>query len=277
MPSEAAGAPGPDLGHAGLRQVPLTQARLPAPAWGAFTTQAGGGSSAPFSSLNLSMTVGDDVEDVQANRVALQGVADVQTLVFGEQVHGADVAVVGARQSGTVACVDALVTTAAGIGLVVLAADCLPVLLADPVARVAGAAHAGRRGLTAGVLQATVTAMVRLGAAPSRLQVRLGPAVCGGCYELPAELADEVGRTVPGSRSTTRAGTPSIDLAAGARAVLHGLGIGQVEQVGGCTIEDVRQFSHRRDQPTGRHAGIIALRPGPAGPGAPVVAEAGRG
>lgn len=174
-------------------------------------------------------------------------------------MHGTSVAVVDGPREQAVPATDALVTTARGLGLVVMAADCLPVLLADPAAGVVAAAHAGRAGLAAGVLQATLGAMRSLGARDVTAVV--GPAACGRCYELPEELADEVGRAVPGSRSTTRAGTPAVDLTAGAVGLLRAAGA-SVTAVGGCTIEQPeRLFSYRRDGRTGRHAGVVWLAP----------------
>jgi hypothetical protein len=142
----------------------------------------------------------------------------------------------------------------------VLAADCLPVLLADPHARVVGVAHAGRQGLAAGVLERTVGAMARLGADPSRVSAVVGPSVCGRCYEVPEEMARQVESAVPGSLSTSPTGTAALDLAAGARGMLTRLGVRSVEVVGGCTRESDDYFSYRREGATGRFAGVVALR-----------------
>ena len=246
--------------------LPLLDAGLPRPAAGAFTTRAGGRSAPPWDALDLGLHVGDDPADVQANRGLLAAAVDVRAdaLVLPEQVHGRGVAVVerapadGAPAAGA----DALVTATPGLALLVLAADCLPVLLADPQAGVVAAAHAGRAGLAGGVLQETLAAMAGLGASPASTVAVLGPAVCGGCYELPDATADEVERAVPGSRATTRAGTASVDLAAGAAALLERAGLGRVERVGGCTLEQPeRFFSYRRDGRTGRHGGVVRLLP----------------
>ena len=184
----------------------------------------------------------------------------VDFLVFAEQVHGSAVAVVRAPVPRAVAGVDALVTATPGLALVVLSADCLGVLLVDPAAGVAAAAHAGRRGLVSGVLQATLAAMRELGATAAGTTAVLGPAACGRCYELPAGLADEVEAAVPGARSTTRQGTAAVDLAAGAAGVLRSQGVREVRAVGGCTIEQPRMlFSYRRSGRTGRHAAFVRL------------------
>ena len=241
----------------------LVAAGLPAPAVGWFSSRAGGVSAAPYAALNLAGHVDDDPARVDANRSRLARAAglDEDALVFAEQVHGAGVAVVdraaSRARSGSVPEVDALVTTTSGLGLVVLAADCLPVLLADAGAGVVAAAHAGRQGLLGGVLQATLAAMRELGATPGGTTAVLGPAACGACYEVPQDMADDAERRLPGSRGTTRRGTASVDLAAGARAVLQAAGVGSVGQVGGCTLEQPeRWFSYRRDRTTGRHGGL---------------------
>lgn len=239
----------------------LLPAPLPAPAVGTFAGRGGGRSSVPYSSLNLARSVGDEPERVQANRDRLAAATGLPAgaLAFMQQVHGADVAAVD--RPGEVPAVDALVTATPGLGLVVLAADCLPVLLADPAARVVGVAHAGRQGLVAGVLRAALAAMADLGATPQGTSAVVGPAVCGRCYEVPPALADEVESQVAGTRATTRRGTPSVDLAAGARQVLTSAGLAQVSVVGGCTLEQPdRWFSYRRDRVTGRHAGLVRLQ-----------------
>jgi hypothetical protein len=155
---------------------------------------------------------------------------------------------------------DALVSAAAGVPVAVLVADCLPVLLADPGARVVGAAHAGRRGLLAGVLPRTVEAMVALGAEPARLQAAVGPAAGVCCYEVPQDMHDEAVAALPSLAGTTTWGTPSLDLRAAAVAQLRALGLGGVRTVGGCTVEDATLYSYRRSPVTGRFAGVVAVR-----------------
>lgn len=241
----------------------LLPAGLPSPAAGGFTTRTGGVSTAPYLSLNLGLHVADDPDRVQTNRERAASAVGlpVEALVFAAQVHGPAVAVVDATASGVaVSGVDGLVTTTPGLCLVVLAADCLPVLLADPAAGVVAAAHAGRAGLVAGILQETVAAMVRLGATAAGTTAVLGPAACGRCYELPTSLADQVGMAVPRSRSTTRQGTAGVDLAQGAAGLLAAAGVARIRAVGGCTIEQPETFfSYRRDGITGRHGALVQL------------------
>lgn len=207
--------------------------------------------------LNLGGHVGDDPQAVHANRAALAAELGVpaQRLVFANQVHGRDVAVVDGPWSGPVPDVDALVTTQTGLALGVLVADCTPVLLADPEAGVIGAAHAGRPGMMAGVVEAVVTAMRDLGA--RRLEATVGPSVCGRCYEVPAELRDQAAAVTPESAARTWVGTPAIDVATGVVAQLDALGVA-VDWVPGCSVEQAgRLYSYRRDGQTGRFAGVI--------------------
>jgi YfiH family protein len=239
-------------------------AGLPAPARGAFTTRQGGFSRPPWDSLNLAVHVGDAFATVQRNRAHLTGQLALDGLAFGKQVHGTGVRVVRGLSRSTsrgLDDTDALVTTTPGIGLVVMGADCLPVLLAGSLAAggVVGAAHVGRGGLVKGVLRETVRVMREEGA--EALTAVVGPGICGSCYEVPASLAGEAEKAAPGARSTTRAGTTGIDLLAGARAQLDELGVPSTA-VGGCTLEQPELFfSYRRDDVTGRHAGVVWLEP----------------
>lgn len=222
------------------------------------TTRAGGRSAGPFARFNLSTGVGDETVAVAANRTRVSTELGVPVVYLG-QVHGVLVAQVDAvPRPGEPdrPATDAAVTALPGVGLAVLAADCVPVLLADPAAGVVGAAHAGRVGAAAGVLPATVLAMEALGARVEAIEVLLGPAVCGSCYEVPAAMQAEVDAVLPGSATSTRRGTPALDLRAGLQRQLVALGIARVVRDPRCTVEDRDLFSHRRDGRTGRIAAI---------------------
>jgi copper oxidase (laccase) domain-containing protein len=108
-------------------------------------------------------------------------------------------------------------------------------------------------------LQATIDAMAGCGAHAADCVAVIGPAICGRCYEVPAEMRDEVASHVPGSAAMSSNGTPSLDLAAGAERILRDAGIGNVSPTGICTKEDERFFSYRRDRVTGRFAGVVML------------------
>jgi YfiH family protein len=225
------------------------------------TDRRGGRSRSPYESFNLGDHVGDDPDDVAANRarVARELGVPPDRLVWMSQVHGTGVAVVDGPQGGPLPDTDALVTATSGLVLCVLVADCVPVLMADPVAGVVAAVHAGREGVRRGVVPAALAAMTRLGARPGNVTVLLGPAVCGACYEVPREMQADVARVAPAAAVRTRKGTPGLDLRAGLDELLRTAGVPEVVHDPRCTVEDPRLFSHRRDGVTGRQAGLVWL------------------
>ncbi|WP_107437739.1 peptidoglycan editing factor PgeF [Streptomyces mirabilis] len=228
----------------------------------AFTDRWGGVSAVPYEELNLGGAVGDDPDAVRTNReLAAKSIGlDPALVVWMNQVHGPDVAVVdGPWLSAEIPSVDAIVTARRGLALAVLTADCTPVLLADPVAGIAAAAHAGRPGMVAGVVPAAVRAMVELGAEPERIVARTGPAVCGRCYEVPDEMRAEVAAVEPAAYAETSWGTPAVDVTAGVHAQLERLGVCDRAQSPVCTLESDDHFSYRRDRTTGRLAGYVWL------------------
>ncbi|MFD4642579.1 peptidoglycan editing factor PgeF [Lentzea sp. NPDC058436] len=227
------------------------------------STRAGGVSKGPYESFNLGDHVGDDVEAVEANRVRLAegiGLAP-DRLVWMEQVHGRTVATVDGPVAEALEATDAVVTKRAGLGLVVLTADCVPVLLGDQEAGVVGAVHAGRVGARVGVVVEALKAMMALGAELERIEVLLGPAVCGECYEVPADMQKDVEKHLPGSASKSRRGTPALDLRAGLWNQLASAGVGKIGVDPRCTFEEKDLFSHRRQAPTGRLASVVWIEP----------------
>jgi polyphenol oxidase len=224
----------------------------------AVTDRDGGVSRPPWASLNLADHVGDDAVAVTDNRHRLADEIGVATLATMRQVHGAQVAVVdGAPAEPPEA--DALVTTARDVALVVLVADCTPILLSDRRAGVVAAVHAGRRGLAAGVLPATLSVMAALHARPDRVHAVVGPGICPEHYEVPADMRAEVVASAPGSDATTSRGAPALDIRAGLLRQLHDAGVRRLAVLPQCTAEDERFFSHRRDGVTGRFAGVVWL------------------
>ena len=175
-----------------------------------------------------------------------------------DQVHGDRVVQVGAAAPRE-QC-DALVTDRAEVVLMVRVADCVPVLLADASAGVIGAAHAGRNGMRDGVVTRCVERMRVLGA--EDITAWIGPHICGACYEVPADLQQEVAAVEPVSAASTSWGTPSLDIGAGVRAQLERGGV-RVVEVAGCTLESPDLYSHRRDGASaGRFAGVIVRHEG---------------
>jgi YfiH family protein len=203
---------------------------------------------------NLALHVGDDPAEVGRRRRDLERSigAPPQGLRFMNQVHGTAVAVMG--QDSPAPEADAMVSH--GLALAVMVADCIPVVLAgdSPDGPVLAAVHAGRPGLANGVIPAALDSMAALGA--SGIRAWLGPSICGNCYEVPAELQDEVAAAVPAARTTTSWGTPGLDLPAGARSQLEQAGV-PVEYSGPCTLETPSLFSYRRNKDTGRFAGLV--------------------
>jgi polyphenol oxidase len=177
----------------------------------AVTARSGGVSSGPYATLNLSLTVGDDPGCVLANRRRLAAAfgARLEDFVFARQVHGAAVRVVGEADRGSGAFspddvigspgeaggVDALVTASPGVVLAILTADCVPVLLHDPVAGVLACVHAGWRGTVAGVTAAAIAAMQSLGSRPADVIAGLGPAIAADRYQVGPDVHQAVTQT----------------------------------------------------------------------------------
>ena len=223
------------------------------------TTRAGGVSAPPFDTFNLGDHVGDDPAAVAANRQRLAtalGLGD-DGVVWMNQVHGDRVVMVDGPTAASIDDTDALVTTRPRLALAVVTADCVPVLLGDARAGVVSAVHAGRVGAQNGVVVRAVEAMLDAGAHPEDISVLLGPSVSGRNYEVPEAMAAEVETTLPGSRTTTAANTPGLDLRAGIARQLTDLGITSIDVDPRCTVADRNLYSHRRDAPTGRLASLV--------------------
>lgn len=225
----------------------------------AFTDRYDGVSGAPFDSLNLALEGADDPDARAENlRIVLADFAPGAGLADLHQVHGSEVVL--ADPAGARPDCDAVVTDLADLVLMVRAADCVPVLLADPATGVVGAAHAGRKGLASGVVPAAVARMRELGARD--ITGWIGPHVCGACYEVPEGMRTEVSARVPEAAATSSWGTPSLDLGAGVQAQLTAAGV-QVVDASRCTRESADLYSHRRDGArAGRQAGLVRIRSG---------------
>ncbi len=222
------------------------------------TTRAGGVSAPPYDTFNLGDHVGDDPAAVAANRDRLAKAAGLTgRLVWMSQVHSDRVVRVDGPADGPVDDADGLVTTTRRLGLVVVTADCVPVLLADAGAGVISAVHAGRVGARDGVVVRAVEMMREAGARVPDISVLLGPAVSGRNYEVPEAMAAEVEAALPGSRTRTARGTAGLDLRAGIARQLTGLGITAIDVDPRCTVADRNLFSHRRSAPTGRLASLV--------------------
>lgn len=229
------------------------------------TLRVGGVSAAPYASLNLGSHVDDAAAAVAENRRLLRMAAALPAeLAWLAQVHGVEVRdldATGARgATDTSASADASVTRQPGRVCTILTADCLPILLAAESGLCVGAAHAGWRGLAAGVIEATVSA---LGTRPDGLLAWLGPAIGPGHFEVGAEVRDQLLRADPaaeGAFAPNARGRYMADLWALARSRLGRLGIRRIYGGGECTYAATdKYFSHRRDGLTGRQATLIWL------------------
>jgi len=236
---------------------------------------SGGSSRSPYAWANLGSHVGDVPASVISNRRALAQALGVpaSAMAFMHPDHGRGVAQVtgptggapvvafgttGVDPGAEVQSVDALVTLQVGVGLVALAADCVPVILVDPVAGVVAAVHCGWRGLMLDVVGAALEAMVGAGARVDHLRALVGPAICGLCYPVPRERVADVAQVRPEAVATSRDGQPALDVRVGVAAGLAELGV-VTDLFGGCTFEDPDLFSHRRDGRTGRQSGAVAI------------------
>jgi YfiH family protein len=227
----------------------------------AFTLRGGGTSAAPYDSLNVGAHVADDAAAVSENRRRVRAALLLPSEpVWLNQVHGTHVLDLSAASPGEAqgARADAVITRRAGQVCVVQVADCLPVLLAVEDGSVVAAAHAGWRGLAAGVLEAVVT---RLGVAPQRLMAWLGPAIGALHFEVGEEVRSAFVAGATGAAAAFSAnarGRWQCDLPALARQRLATLGVSAVYGGGECTYADAaRFFSFRRDGRCGRMAALV--------------------
>jgi YfiH family protein len=221
----------------------------------AVTDRHGGVSPEPYATLNLADHVGDDPSNVARNRELVRAELGLDAIVFARQVHGRDVAVVSGP-TPTPPTADVLVTTTRRVAVAALVADCTPVLLVAPDDGIVATAHAGRRGLTNGVVLAAVDAMRDLGA--DSIVARVGPSICPRCYEVPEELREDFAASHPVARAVDAFGRPALDIAAGVVAQLATL-VDDVRWLPGCSRESADLFSFRREGTTGRYAGLAWL------------------
>ncbi|MBP8120965.1 MAG: peptidoglycan editing factor PgeF [Burkholderiales bacterium] len=227
------------------------------------TTRNGGTSKAPWASFNVGDHVGDDATAVAANRALLVSRLPAEPLWL-TQVHG--IAAVDADQRPKIRDADAAFARQPGSVCVVMTADCLPVLLCDRRGTIVAAAHAGWRGLAAGVLESTVAAMK---VDPGELLVWLGPAIGPRCFEVGDEVRNAfvMDNQAAGLAFVSHeAGKWLCDIYLLARQRLQRMGIMAISGGGECTVTEAdRYFSYRRDGVTGRMASLIWLESGPQG------------
>jgi polyphenol oxidase len=237
----------------------------------AFFTREGGVSEGVYTGLNGGLGSNDDPERVRENRRRMaehMGVAPAQ-LVSVHQVHSPDAVVATAPWEGPARPkADAIATTTCGLAISVTAADCGPVLLVDPNARVIAAAHAGWKGALTGIVESTIEAMETLGAERGRMVAAIGPLIRQQSYEVGGEFverfldadADNAVYFIPSNRN----GHAMFDLAGFIRTRLENAGVLMIDDLGVDTYSDERFYSyrrsvHRKEPDYGRHVHAIAL------------------
>jgi YfiH family protein len=243
----------------------------------ALSTRDGGVSTGSYASLNLGLHVGDADAAVLENRGRVASAMGVRLddLVFAEQVHQPNVAVVDAAHRGRGArsaadalpATDAVVTTTPGVVLVVMIADCVPLVLHDPMAEVLACVHAGWGGTVRGVTPAAVRAMQELGSDPANIVVGIGPAISANTYQVGDDVAGAA-RTAFGDRlgevlRPDGTGRYLFDLVGAARLQLTAAGVpvAQIHDSGLTTGPGTPFYSHRAERPCGRFAVLARLLP----------------
>jgi YfiH family protein len=234
-----------------------------------FFGRRGGVSASDFASLNMSATLGDDPALVARNRglaVTSLGFPD-DSLALVKQVHSATVLTIASPETAAARpAADGMVTALPGVVLGILTADCAPVLLADPEAKVIGAFHAGWKGAIGGIAAETVRAMTALGADPARIAAAIGPTISQANYEVGPDFTAELLRQHPdaGRRISLPGGREHFDLPGFVADLLREAGIGRIDDLALCTYAAPDQyFSHRyathRGTTTGRQIALIGL------------------
>lgn len=269
-------------GGSALPEVPLGWAlspdgavlRCPAfPAIHGFSTRLGGVSPAPYESLNVGLSSGDDADRVRENRRRFGSTAGFSgPWASAHQVHGAEIAVVGKDGTPDREHADAVITTRPGQPVGVYVADCTPVLLADLDGRALAAVHAGWRGTVAGVVTAAIDALHRLaGVHPADLAAAIGPAARRCCYEVGPEVVDALEQVDPGPERDDKEGWRAqgprkehVDLPVMVRRQLRAAGLRaeNIHASGFCTLcRPDLFFSYRRDgKVSGRMVAVAELR-----------------
>jgi YfiH family protein len=219
------------------------------------TGRHGGFSSPPFDALNLAEHVGDAPRTIARNRQALTTAIGADETIWMQAEHGSRMLEV----PGSAGDSDILLTAKPGLAIAALAADCVPLALADPAGLIA-VVHVGWRGVVAGTVHHAVSAMMNRGA--TQISAVIGPAICGSCYEVSADRVSQVRDALPRDvgNAAIRDAT-HLDVQAGVIAQLEAEpSVATSDVVPGCTFEDDRLFSYRRDQRTGRHAMVAVIR-----------------
>lgn len=233
-----------------------------------FFGRQGGVSSGVYESLNVGPGSGDDPAAIEQNRDSVRMAMGADALLSCYQVHGRNVVTVDAPWTERPEA-DAMVTATPGLALCILTADCVPILFADKQARIIGAAHAGWKGAVAGVAEATLDAMVALGATRSRIKAAIGPCIQQDSYEVGPDFRDAVLPEAPWAVNLFRPGDGDrlhFNLPVFVKNKLIKAGCAYVDLLPDdtCTLETQyfsnRRRNHRGEADYGRNASVILLR-----------------
>jgi YfiH family protein len=237
----------------------------------AFFTRLGGVSGGAYASLNFSISVGDQPENVAQNMERAASALSVprSQIFFASQVHGSKVRALEPGDSPANVLehsADGLVSSQAGFACAVRTADCVPVLIADPATGAVAAAHAGWRGVVCGIVGESVAALAALGGSSARLLAAIGPHISPQAFEVSDEVADSIASAARDPQIVDRrfGERPHVNLRRAVRAQLRNAGLPDlaIDDVHGCTFTDPeRFFSFRRDgRQSGRHLAAIVAR-----------------
>ncbi len=231
----------------------------------AFTNRYGGVSPKPYDSLNLGHHVGDDIKNVIKNKklVAKKYSLNLNKLIYMNQIHSDNIEIIKDSMNTKIENTDAILTSQRDIALMVLVADCIPILLFDPVKKVIGAVHAGRNPTFKKIVSKSVLKMRDVfKSRPKDILASLGPSIRSCCYEVSKDIADIALKNFGQKYVIKRGEKFFLDLQTLNKDQLLEVGLKEenIEIIPKCSCCDREYFSYRRDKITGRFAGIIGLR-----------------
>ncbi len=220
-----------------------------------FSDRRGGFSKGSYSSFNLALHVNDNPLDVQRNRELLSDMIGTKNLVFMQQIHKDYIKVVDTKEPQTYSSCDALITNLKEVALVVMVADCIPVLFYDSKKEVIAAVHAGREGVKRKIAPKTVVKMRDLyGCKAKDIEVFIGASIKSCCYEIKSDVSDGFENYLHVKKDRIY-----LDLVSKCVDDLKSLGVENIDVDERCTCCNKNYFSYRRDGVTGRFAGVIRL------------------
>lgn len=222
-----------------------------------FFGRHGGVSKKPYDSLNVADHVEDNLDDVNRNREILSEFLEMP-LVFIGATHSPNVVNVKSEYPTIHKNTDALVTRETNLGLVIMSADCAPIVLVDPIAHVVGVVHAGWQGMLVGVVENSIEGMLDLGAETQNMKAIIGPTISAKNFSANQDRYEEVKNKVPSAAVKLSNGDYAVDIRKGIKTQLAKYQI-KTTDLNICTFENKDLFSYRRDPITGRNATVVWL------------------